>query len=235
MRCSTTSRRRSSRRCRRHAALPGDHGAPAAGAGVDGARAHRRRRPPRILDDLYRATCSPIGGRGRSRRTGTTRCFAATWARRRAPAERVRAPRLRAPRRATARSARTSTTMRSAVPRGAGLGCGRRASPSARRPPCSGTAEGRRCDEWILALPARRLEPDPWLRYWLGDFDLIPIDQREARGQLQAAYSPVPRERQPPGPGPGGRRRARRLLLRVVGLRSDASVGATRSSPSRTA
>jgi len=47
---------------------------------------------------------------------------------------------------------------------------------------------GQTLREWILALPPERLEQDAWLRYWLGTSN-IPIDQREAREQLQSAYS----------------------------------------------
>jgi DNA-binding SARP family transcriptional activator len=47
---------------------------------------------------------------------------------------------------------------------------------------------GQTLREWILALPGERLERDAWLRYWLGTSNL-PIDQRDAREQLQAAYT----------------------------------------------
>jgi DNA-binding SARP family transcriptional activator len=47
---------------------------------------------------------------------------------------------------------------------------------------------GQTLREWILALPGERLARDAWLRYWLGTSNL-PLDQREAREQLQAAYS----------------------------------------------
>lgn len=46
---------------------------------------------------------------------------------------------------------------------------------------------GQTLREWISALPAERVERDPWLRYWLGTA-LVPVDQRHARGELEAAY-----------------------------------------------
>jgi ATP/maltotriose-dependent transcriptional regulator MalT/DNA-binding SARP family transcriptional activator len=51
-----------------------------------------------------------------------------------------------------------------------------------------GHGRGQVLRDWILALPAERLEQDPWLRYWLGT-SVIPIDQREARVHLQAAFA----------------------------------------------
>lgn len=51
-----------------------------------------------------------------------------------------------------------------------------------------GQGRGQTLREWILALPPERLQRDAWLRYWLGTSN-IPLDQRQAREELQAAHS----------------------------------------------
>src|SRR5262249_30248014 len=47
---------------------------------------------------------------------------------------------------------------------------------------------GQTLRDWITAMPVATLENAPWLRYWLGT-SLAPLDQREARSQLERAFA----------------------------------------------